>query len=66
MHFLLSTLTIVYVLTTPRPEEEENESVAAMRERQKWENADYMCKGHILNGLADGLFDTYQNEATAK
>ena len=66
MHFLLSTLKIAYVLDTPRPEENENESVAATRERQKWDNADYMCMGHILNGLSDGLFDTYQNEVTAK
>ena len=66
MHFLLSTLKIAYVLDTPRPEENENESVAATRERQKWDNADYMCMGHILNGLSDGLFDTYQNDVTAK
>ena len=66
MHFLLSTLKIAYVLDTPRPEENENESVAATRERQKWDNADYMCLGHLFNGLSDGLFDTYQNEVTTK
>ncbi|OMO93884.1 hypothetical protein COLO4_16627 [Corchorus olitorius] len=66
MHFLLSTLNVVHVLTTPRPKESEPEPIAATRERQKWDNADYMCKGHILNGLFDGLFDAYQNEATAK
>ncbi|XP_052880483.1 uncharacterized protein LOC128286804 [Gossypium arboreum] len=62
MHFLLSTLKITYVLDTPRPEE----TIAATRERQKWDNADYMCIGHILNGLSNGFFDTYQNEVTAK
>ncbi|XP_017621999.1 uncharacterized protein LOC108466152 [Gossypium arboreum] len=66
MHFLLSTLKIAYVLDTLRPRENENETVAATRERKKWDNADYMCMGHILNGLSDGLFDTYQNEVTAK
>ncbi|XP_052887971.1 uncharacterized protein LOC128296584 [Gossypium arboreum] len=66
MHFLLSTLKIAYVLDTLRPEETENESVATTRERQKWDNTDYMCMGHILNGLSDGLFDTYQNEDIAK
>ena len=29
-------------------------------------NADYMCYGHVFNGLSDGLFDNYQNEATVK
>ncbi|KAH1038915.1 hypothetical protein J1N35_040658 [Gossypium stocksii] len=53
MNFLLSTLKIAYVLDTPRLEENENESIAATRERQKWDNADYMCMGHILNGLSD-------------
>ncbi|OMO50560.1 wall-associated receptor kinase 2-like protein [Corchorus olitorius] len=49
MHFLLSTLNVVHVLTTPRLEESEPEPIAATRERQKWDNADYMCMGHILN-----------------
>lgn len=66
MHFLLSTLKIAYVLDTPRPEENDNESSVATQERQKWDNAEYMCMGHILNGLSDSLFDTYQNEVTAK
>ena len=66
MHFLLSTLKITYVLDTPRPEENENESVATTRERNKQDSVDYMCMGHILNGLSDGLFDTYQNDVTAK
>ncbi|KAH1082233.1 hypothetical protein J1N35_021994 [Gossypium stocksii] len=66
MHFLLSTLKITYVLNTSRPEENENKFVAVTRERQKWDNADYMCMGHILNGLSDGLFNTYQNEVTVK
>ncbi|EOY29099.1 Polyprotein, related, putative [Theobroma cacao] len=66
MHFLLSTLKVVYVLTIQRPEEGENDSVAITRKREKWDNVDYMSKGHILNGLVDGLFDTYQNEATTR
>ncbi|KAK5836432.1 hypothetical protein PVK06_012220 [Gossypium arboreum] len=66
MHFFLSTLKIAYVLDTPRPEESGNESVVTTRERQKWDNVIYMCIGHILNGLSDGLFDTNQNEVTAK
>ncbi|XP_017609633.1 uncharacterized protein LOC108455600 [Gossypium arboreum] len=66
MHFLLSSLKIAYVLDTLRPDETENESIAVTQERQKWNNIDYMCMGHILNGLSDGLFNTYQNKVTAK
>nr|GEZ01298.1 zinc finger, CCHC-type [Tanacetum cinerariifolium] len=32
----------------------------------KWENDDYICKGHKLNGMSDSLFDVYQNVESAK
>jgi len=66
MHFLLTTLKVVYVLTTPYPQEKENETIAEERERNKWEMDDYICRGHILNALSDALFDVYQNVETAK
>ncbi|GJY14342.1 hypothetical protein Tco_0384764 [Tanacetum coccineum] len=50
MHFLLSTLSVMYVLTTPMPEEEENAIVEQIRKMNKWENDDYVCRGIILNG----------------
>ncbi|GJX01343.1 zinc finger, CCHC-type containing protein [Tanacetum coccineum] len=49
MHFLLTTLKVVYVLTTPMPKLVEDAIVEAIRIRAKWENDDYICKGHILN-----------------
>nr|GEZ71406.1 hypothetical protein [Tanacetum cinerariifolium] len=49
MHFLLTTLKVVYVLTTPMPELLEDATVEAIRIREKWENDDYICRGHILN-----------------
>ncbi|GJY86072.1 hypothetical protein Tco_0500098 [Tanacetum coccineum] len=49
MHFLLTTLKVVYVLTTPMPELLEDDTVEAIRRRAKWENGDYICRGHILN-----------------
>nr|GEV25247.1 zinc finger, CCHC-type [Tanacetum cinerariifolium] len=49
MHFLLTTLKVVYVLTTPMPELKEDARVEAIRIRAKWENDDYICRGHILN-----------------
>jgi len=66
MKFLLTTLNVAYVLTTPKPQERENETIADIRERQKWENDDFICTGHILNGLCDGLFDVYQDSMSAK
>nr|GFC09271.1 zinc finger, CCHC-type [Tanacetum cinerariifolium] len=49
MHFLLTTLKVVYVLSTPSPEWHEDETLEATRKRLKWENDDYICRGHILN-----------------
>nr|GEV81628.1 zinc finger, CCHC-type [Tanacetum cinerariifolium] len=49
MHFLLTTLKMVYALTTPMPELLEDATVKTIRIRVKWENDDYICRGHILN-----------------
>ncbi|MFS8010035.1 hypothetical protein Hanom_Chr14g01292251 [Helianthus anomalus] len=49
MHFLLSSLKVVYVLTTPIPEIQEEGNLEQIRKRSKWENDNYICLGHILN-----------------
>ncbi|KAL0456167.1 UNVERIFIED_CONTAM: hypothetical protein Slati_0955900 [Sesamum latifolium] len=49
MHFLLTTLKVVYVLSTPFPDYMVDETVEQTRRRSKWENDDYICRGHILN-----------------
>nr|GEV26004.1 zinc finger, CCHC-type [Tanacetum cinerariifolium] len=66
MHFLLTSLKVVYVLSTPSPEWSENENLETTRKRMKWENDDYICCDHILNGMSDSLFDIYQNIGSAK
>ncbi|GKB53534.1 zinc finger, CCHC-type containing protein [Tanacetum coccineum] len=66
MHFLLTTFKVVYVLTTPILELVEDATVEAIRIRTKWENDDYICRGHILNGMSDSLFDVYTNVKSAK
>ncbi|GKB11333.1 zinc finger, CCHC-type containing protein [Tanacetum coccineum] len=66
MHFLLTTLKVAYVLSTPRPEFIEDETLEQTRKRCKWDNDDYICRGHILNGMSDALFDVYQNVELAK
>ncbi|GJR49213.1 hypothetical protein Tco_1399734 [Tanacetum coccineum] len=44
----------------------EDDTLEAIRRRAKWENDDYICRGHILNGMSDSLFDIYQNVESAK
>ncbi|XP_021743406.1 uncharacterized protein LOC110709492 [Chenopodium quinoa] len=66
MHFLLTSLGVAYVLTSPKPSKEENETLEATRKRKKWKNDDYICRGHILNGMSNELFDVYQFHESVK
>ncbi|GKB83838.1 hypothetical protein Tco_0950733 [Tanacetum coccineum] len=67
MHFLLSSMSVVYVLTTPMLEDGgDNPTVEQVRKRAKWDNDDYVCRVLILNGMSDSLFDIYQNVETFK
>ncbi|XP_071718078.1 uncharacterized protein [Rutidosis leptorrhynchoides] len=66
MQFLLTTLKLVYVLSTPRPAESDDETMEHARLRSKWDNDDLMCRGHILNGMSDVLFDVYNSVESAK
>nr|GEV60497.1 RNA-directed DNA polymerase, eukaryota, reverse transcriptase zinc-binding domain protein [Tanacetum cinerariifolium] len=50
MHFLLSSMTVVYVLTTLIHEDDENAIVEQIRKRAKRANDFYVCRGLILNG----------------
>ncbi|GJY96357.1 hypothetical protein Tco_0513267 [Tanacetum coccineum] len=67
MHFLLSSMSVVYVLTTLMPEDGgDNPTADQVRRMAKWDNDDYVCRGLILNGMSDSLFDIYQNVETSK
>nr|GEX50386.1 zinc finger, CCHC-type [Tanacetum cinerariifolium] len=66
LHFLLTTLKVVYVLTTPMLELLEDATMEAIRIKAKWENDDYICRGHILISMSDSLFDVYTNVESAK
>nr|GEV30818.1 zinc finger, CCHC-type [Tanacetum cinerariifolium] len=60
MHFLLSSMSVVYVFTTPIPEDGgDDATVKQIRKRNKWDNDDYVCRGLILKGMFDLLFDIY-------
>ncbi|GKE21071.1 zinc finger, CCHC-type containing protein [Tanacetum coccineum] len=67
MHFLLSSMSVVYVLTTHIPEDGgDNPIMEQVRKKAKWDNDDYVCRGLILNGMSDPLFDIYQNVESSK
>ncbi|GJV05161.1 hypothetical protein Tco_1142132 [Tanacetum coccineum] len=66
MYFLLSSISVVYVLTTPIPEDRDNATMEQIRKRNKWDNDDYVCIGLILNGMSDPLSDSYQNVESSK
>ncbi|GKE39144.1 zinc finger, CCHC-type containing protein [Tanacetum coccineum] len=66
MHFLLSRMSVMYVLTTPILEDGENATMEQIRKRAKWKNDDYVCRGLILNGMSDSLSDIYQNVESSK
>nr|GEZ57217.1 zinc finger, CCHC-type [Tanacetum cinerariifolium] len=66
MHFLLSSMSVVYVLTAPIPDDSNDATVDQIRKRTKWDNDDYICRGLILNGMSDSLFDIYQNVESSK
>nr|GEW71814.1 hypothetical protein [Tanacetum cinerariifolium] len=67
MHFLLSSMGVVYVLTTPMPKDGgDNPTIEQVRKRAKWDNDDYVCRGLILNDMFNSLFDIYQNVESSK
>ena len=54
------------MISTPKPKEKENDTLEEARKRKKWEKDDVICRGHILNGMCDSLFDIYQFHESAK
>nr|GEV55663.1 reverse transcriptase domain-containing protein [Tanacetum cinerariifolium] len=49
MHFLLFSMSVIYVLTTPIPKDGENATMKQIKRTNKWKNDDYVCRGLILN-----------------
>ncbi|GKA25359.1 zinc finger, CCHC-type containing protein [Tanacetum coccineum] len=67
MHFLISSISVVYVLTTSIPEDGgDDATVEKIRKMANWDNDDYVCKVLILNGMFDSLFDIYHNVESSK
>ncbi|GJV66969.1 zinc finger, CCHC-type containing protein [Tanacetum coccineum] len=67
MHFLISSMSVVYMLTTLIFENGgDDATVEQIWKRAKWDNDDYVCRGLILIGMSDSLFDIYQNVESSK
>ncbi|XP_043706590.1 uncharacterized protein LOC122656185 [Telopea speciosissima] len=68
MYFFLTALKIAHVLNEEKPtaltnttgETSSAEIPIQKQQRQKWEQDDFMCKGYILNGLSNTLYDVYE------
>ncbi|XP_073062026.1 uncharacterized protein [Primulina eburnea] len=54
------------IVKLERFDEADGETIEEIRNRQKWENDDEICRGHILNAMCDSLFDVYHLISTAK
>ncbi|KAK3034678.1 hypothetical protein RJ639_033633 [Escallonia herrerae] len=64
-----STVKVYCVIVNPippEPGENEEESVVKTRERLRWDQDDEICRGHILNGMSNTLFDAYHTVKTTK
>ncbi|GKB91948.1 hypothetical protein Tco_0964220 [Tanacetum coccineum] len=55
MHFLLSSMSVVYVLTTPIPDDGDDATMEQLKKRAKWDNDDYVYKGLILKDFKHTL-----------
>lgn len=63
------TKKIFYVLDldlTPLPEPTNGETDVVKIDRQKCQEDELICSGHILNALSDRLYDLYTNTASVK
>ncbi|GKA09230.1 hypothetical protein Tco_0688561 [Tanacetum coccineum] len=74
MQFLLSSMSVVYVLSKPVPDDGDDATMEQIRKKSKWENDDYVCRGLIIKyrswfkayeSLNDGSIIHMGNESTA-
>ncbi|XP_043710545.1 uncharacterized protein LOC122659507 [Telopea speciosissima] len=70
IYFFLTALKLAHVLNEEKPvaltptdttaEASSGEAPVQKQQPQKWEQDDFMCKGYILNGLSNTLYDVYE------
>lgn len=69
LKFFLTAPRIFYILDlklAPLPELTNGEIEAVRNERQKYQEDELICSGHILNALSDRLYDLYTNTTLAR
>ncbi|XP_022883482.1 uncharacterized protein LOC111400299 [Olea europaea var. sylvestris] len=69
LKFLLTALKIFYILDpelAPLSEPTNGETKVVKVERQKRQEDELTCRGHILNALSDRLYDLYTNTTSTK
>ncbi|KAJ0524516.1 putative RNA-directed DNA polymerase [Helianthus annuus] len=67
MFFYLTTMNLARFLTETTPQPVEGETDA---QRQcavdAWKHSDFICRGYVVNGLSDALYNVYYNVKTSK
>nr|GEW04382.1 zinc finger, CCHC-type [Tanacetum cinerariifolium] len=63
---LHSIVEVQFILDNRAEDGGDNPTVEQVRERAKWDNNDYVCRGLIFIGMSESLFDIYQNVETSR
>ncbi|KAJ0843621.1 putative RNA-directed DNA polymerase [Helianthus annuus] len=67
MFFYLTTMNLARFLTETAPQPAEGETDAqALSAVDAWKHSDFICRGYVLNGLSDALYNVYYNIKTSK
>ena len=69
MKFFLTTFHLAYLLEDDLeviPEEKPDDSEELKEKRKKRKDADYLCRGHILNALENSVYNAYRHVDNAK
>ncbi|GKA73776.1 hypothetical protein Tco_0780078 [Tanacetum coccineum] len=57
MHFLLFSMSVVFVLTSPvPPEDSENATLEQIVKKAKWDNDDYVCREYMADDASSKKF----------
>ncbi|GKB52496.1 hypothetical protein Tco_0903249 [Tanacetum coccineum] len=62
MNFFLTSISVMYVLSTPIPDSGDDAIVESIRKKRKWENDDYVCRGLLLNETKYMAKDAYSKK----
>ena len=62
MFFYLTTLNLERFLIEDAPKVKEDErDILVINVVDAWKHSNFLCKNYVLNGLANSLYNVYQN-----